>query len=271
MNKSQIFISFQEARPILDVVNQVPSDGDFLAKLRIYMTSRANQFITAHNKHLAFKEYEIYKSAVQPNYIYAIIITKTNVNHPYMMFLDINSKVITFLIPFGKDYKQADLDLYIGAIPECSMAELEAVYLLLDKTIYIRKKAILDSRQFSLLDCSYISNCQKKMHEIDKMPLAHMEKQELKARYRESYLHKALDFLKYYFDLLGAREYDEAWEFLKGDRGQYAGKQRLNTFFKNTKSIIGISLNKCMRKKFIHSFLVFLYIKVLLIINIIIL
>ena len=40
-------------------------------------------------------------------------------------------------------------------------------------------------------------------------------------------------------DLLGAREYDEAWEFLKGTRGQYAGKQRLNTFFKNTKSIIG--------------------------------
>lgn len=239
MNKSKIFISFQEQKPILEAVNNVPGDGDFLMKLKIYMTSRANQFITSHNKFLAFKEYEIYKSSVLPNYIYAIVITKTNINHPYMMFLDINSNIITFLIPFGKDYKQADMDLYKDAIHECNSAELEAIYLLLDKTIYIRKKIILDSRQFSLLDCSNISNCQKKMHEIDKMPLANMEKQELKARYNDSYLHKALDFLKYYFDLLGSRQYDEAWEFLKGNNGKYAGKQRLNTFFKNSRNIIG--------------------------------
>jgi hypothetical protein len=239
MNKSQIFISFQEPREIKYIINQVPSGDDFLSKLRIYMTSRANQFITLHNKFLAFKEYEIYKSSILPNYIYAIIITKTNVNHPYMMFLDINSSVITFLIPFGKDYKQADLDIYQAAIPECSVAELEAVYLLLDKTIYIRKKGILDSRQFSLLDCSNISNCQKKIHEIDKMQVGHAEKQDLKARYVNAYLDKALDFLKYYFDLLNGKEYDDAWEFLKGTKGKYKGRQRLNTFFKNTRSIIG--------------------------------
>ena len=239
MNKSQIFISFQELKSIKDIIIQVPGSDDFLTKLKIYMTSRANQFITSHNKHLAFKEYEIYKSATLPNYIYAIIITKTNVNHPYMMFLDINSSVITFLIPFGKDYKQADLDIYQSAIPECSVAELEAIYLLLDKTIYIRKKGILDSRQFSLLDCFNISNCQKKMQEIDKMRVGHAEKQELKARYVNAYLDKALDFLKYYFDLLNGKEYDEAWEFLKGTKGKYKGRQRLNTFFKNTRSIIG--------------------------------
>ena len=240
MNKSQIFISYQEPRPILDVVNGVPDGGgDFLAKLKIYMTSRANQFITSHNKYLAFKEYEIYKSSVQPNYIYAIVLTKTNTNHPYMMFLDVSTRVITFLIPIGKDYKQASLEAYRAAIPECNIAELEAIYLLLDKTIFIRKKGILDSRQFSLLDCSNIANCKKKMQEIDKMPLGHTARQELKAQYEAAYLHKAIDFLKYYFNLLEGREYDEAWEFLKGDKGKYAGKQRLNTFFKNTRSIIG--------------------------------
>jgi len=239
MNKSQIFISFQEQQPIFNVVNQVPGDDDFLAKLKIYMTSRANQFITSHNKNLVFKEYEIYKSVVLPNYIYAIIITKTNLNHPYMMFLDVNSNIITFIIPYGKDYKQADIDVYQSVIPECNIAELEAIYLLLDKTIYIRKKGILDSRQFSLLDCSNISNCQKKMQEINKMQIGTTEKQELKAQYENAYLHKALDFLKYYFDLLSSKEYDEAWEFLKGNRGKYQGRQRLNTFFKNTRSIIG--------------------------------
>jgi hypothetical protein len=239
MNKSKIFISFQEPQSIKEVVSHIPGSDDFISKLRIYMTSRVNQFITSHNKYLAFKEYEIYKSTVQPNYIYAIVITKTNVNHPYMMFLDINSNLITFLIPFGKDYRQADMDEYKAAIPECTIAELEAIYLILDKTIYIRKKGILDSRQFSLLDCSNISNCKKKMQEIDKMGIGIREKQELKARYVDAYLHKALDFLKYYFDLLDAREYDEAWEFLKGTKGRYQGRQRLNTFFKNTKSIIG--------------------------------
>ncbi len=239
MNKSQIFITFQEPQTIKDIINKVPDGDDFLSKLKIYMTSRANQFITSHNKHLAFKEYEIYKSAVLPNYIYAIVITKTNVNHPYMMFLDINSNMISFLIPFGKDYKQADIDAYRAAISECNIAELEAVYLLLDKTIYIRKKGILDSRQFSLLDCTNISNCQKKMHDIDKMQIAYANKQELKAQYANAYLHKALDFLKYYFDLLNVKEYDEAWEFLKGTKGKYKGRQRLNTFFKNTRSIIG--------------------------------
>lgn len=239
MNKNQLFISFQEPKTILDVVKKVPEGDDFLTKLKIYMTSRANQFITSHNKYLAFKEYEIYKSSVLPNYIYAIVITKTNVNHPYIMFLDINSKFITFLIPFGKDYKQADIDSYRDAIPECTIAELEAAYLLLDKTIYIRKKGILDSRQFSLLDCTNISNCQKKMQDIDKMRIGNVEKQELKARYVDAYLQKALDFLKYYFDLLCSKEYDEAWEFLKGTKGKYQGRQRLNTFFKNTRSIIG--------------------------------
>jgi hypothetical protein len=135
--------------------------------------------------------------------------------------------------------KQADIDVYQSVIPECNIAELEAIYLLLDKTIYIRKKGILDSRQFSLLDCSNISNCQKKMQEINKMQIGTTEKQELKAQYENAYLHKALDFLKYYFDLLSSKEYDEAWEFLKGNRGKYQGRQRLNTFFKNTRSIIG--------------------------------
>jgi len=239
MNKNKIFVSFQEPKPIIEVINRINGEYDFQKKLRIYMTSRANQFITLHNKYLEFKEYEIYKSSMLPNYIFAIILTKTNLNHPYVIFININSNLITFLIPFGKDYKQADKETYASSIPECNNAELEAIYLILDKTIYIRKKGILDSRQFSLLDCSNISNCKRKMQEIDKMRISKLEKQDLKARYNNAYLHKALDFLKYFFDFLEAKEYNEAWEFLKGSSGKYKGKQRLNTLFKNTKSIIG--------------------------------
>ena len=238
MYKSQIFVSFQEPNRIEKVINNIPGD-DYAIKIRQYMTTRAKQFINHHNKYLHFKEYEVYTVPFLPRYLYAIVLTTTNTNHPYLMFMNLDDIYITFLIPFGKDYKQADLDLYENAIYESNKAELAAIHLLLDKTIFIRKKGILESKQFSLIACSNISNCVKKYNEIDRMAISPNDKLELKARYREYYQHKALDFLKYYFDILDRKEYDEAWEFLKGDAGKYAGKQRLNTFFKNTKSAIG--------------------------------
>ena len=77
------------------------------------------------------------------------------------------------------------------------------------------------------------------MHEIDKMHISQSEKQILKYKYNEAYLHKAIDFLSYYFNLLDNKDYDEALLFLKGGDSNHFGKQRLNTFFKNNKSIIG--------------------------------
>jgi hypothetical protein len=236
-------MTFAEPMKINEIINNIQGD-DYRAKISHYMNVRAQQFITHHNKYLEFKEYEIYRhdflpSNMKMNYLFAVILTKTNTNHPYLMFLNLDDKFITFLIPFGKDYKQADLDLYEGAIQEANLAELTAIYTLLDRTKYIRQKGILASKQFSLIECSNISNCIKKYHEIDKMSISANEKLEMKAHYREYYQQKALDFLIYYFKLLDAKKYDDAWEFLKGDDGQYAGKQRLNTFFKNTKNIIG--------------------------------
>jgi uncharacterized protein (DUF1499 family) len=243
MNKSQIFFTFTEHSKLEKVISSIPGD-DFTIKIRKYMTVRAQQFINHHNKNLEYKDFEIYRNEFLPSnmknkYLFAIILTKTNYNHPYLMFLNLDDNYITFLIPFGKDSKQADIEIFESAIEESNLAELTALYTLLDRTINIRKKGILNSKQFSLTECSNISNCIKKYHEIDKMNINPNDKLELKTRYREFYQDKALDFLIYYFKLLNNKQYDEAWEFLKGDNGKYSGKQRLNTFFKNTKSIIG--------------------------------
>ena len=243
MNKSQIFFTFTESAKLEKIISAIPGD-DFAVKIRTYMKTRADQFIIHHNKNLQFKEYEIYRHEFLPGnmksrYLFAVILTKTNTNHPYLMFLNLDDNYITFLIPIGKDYKQADLDIYEAAILECNLAELTAIYTLLERTIYVRWRGILDSKQFSLIDCSNISNCVKKYHEIDRMAVTANEKLELKTRYREYYKSKAREFLTYYFELLNKKQYDDGWEFLKGDDGKYAGKQRLNTFFKNTKSIIG--------------------------------
>ena len=47
------------------------------------------------------------------------------------------------------------------------------------------------------------------MHEIDKMRVTLSEKQALKNKYNEYYLHKAIDFLKYYFTLLDNKKFDD--------------------------------------------------------------
>lgn len=243
MNKSQIFFSFTEPDKLENVINGLPGN-DYEAKIRHYMKARATQFISQHNKYLEFKEYEIYRHQFLPGnmklrYLFAIILTKTNTNHPYLMFLNLDDRYITFLIPFGKDYQQADLNVFTGSIEEANLAELTAIYTLLERTKFIRENGILESKQFSLLACNNITNCVKKYHEIDKMNISANEKLELKSYYREYYQQKAKEFLAYYFHLLDKKEYDEAWQFLKGDKGAYQGKQRLNTFFKNTKTIIG--------------------------------
>ena len=71
------------------------------------------------------------------------------------------------------------------------------------------------------------------------MRISSNDKLKLKEKARDFYLQKAIEFIKTFFILLDNQNYDEAYEFLKGDSGKYFGKQRLNTFFKNTKSIIG--------------------------------
>jgi hypothetical protein len=240
MNKAQIFFTFRESSTLESTINQIPGTADYSQKIISYSTTKGQQFVKFHNKYLDVRDCQLFTlQQYLPRYIFVLIQTKTNTNHPYLLFFNLDDIYITFLIPFGGDYKQADSSTYWGALDEANQIELTAIYILLEKTIYIRKLGIVDSRQFSLINCSNISNCIKKMREIDKMRVGASEKQELRARYSEYYLHKAIDFLKYYFDLLENKNFDEAQLFLKGGDSKHFGKQRLNTFFKNTKSIIG--------------------------------
>jgi len=240
MNKAQLFFTFRESSTLESTINQISGTADYSQKIISYSTTKGQQFIKFHNKYLDVRDCQLFTlQQYLPRYIFVLIQTKTNTNHPYLLFFNLDDIYITFIIPFGGDYKQADSSTYWGALDEANQIELTAIYILLEKTIYIRKLGIVDSRQFSLINCSNISNCIKKMREIDNMRVSVSEKQELRARYSEYYLHKAIDFLKYYFDLLENKNFDEAQLFLKGGDSKHFGKQRLNTFFKNTKSIIG--------------------------------
>jgi len=212
-------------------------------KIKNYMEIKAQQFLQYHNKTLEYKESQIYTLSFLPNYIFLVYITKTNTNHPYLLYINLNENTLNFLIPNGKERKQADILEYSEAITNCNRYDLSAIYILLEKTIYIRKFATLNLR-FNLLDCENITNCIVKMRLIDKQKISTNQKNELKVKYNDYYINKAITLLKKYFDILEAKDYDEAQLFLKGSgtgkyKTKYFGKERLNTFFRNTKKIIG--------------------------------
>ena len=244
MNKDKIFIRFQEPIKISKAIENIniptKKTQNYNEKVQTYMTMKANQFIQYHNKALIFDKYEIYTLPFLPIYIFTVISTKTNTNHPYLLFVNLDDKYLNFLIPFGKEKKQADIDDYVESIEECTIPELLAIYILIEKTIYIRKAGVLISDQFKLLNCNNITNCVKHRNIIAKKRISEQEKHKILSKYNEYYLKKAVGLLKIYFNFLESMNFEEAYLFLKGNNSKkYFGKERLNTFFKNTKSIIG--------------------------------
>ena len=252
MQNNSIFFRYKESIKIekaIKTINNTKSiynnhNLSYNEKIKTYMSLKAQQFLQYHNKNLEYNESQIYTLNFLYRYIFLVFLTKTNLNHPYLLYINLDDYVLNFLIPIGKEQKQADINDYSDAINISNVYDLSAIYILLDKTIYIRKYATLNLK-FNLLDCNNISNCIKKMHEINKKRISTNQKHELKIKYNEYYINKAIDILKKYFDMLENKDYEEAKLFLRGGgtgahyKSKYFGKVRLNTFFKNTKNIIG--------------------------------
>ena len=256
MNQSHIFYRFTESTKIDRAIKNIPIQNQqyqipenqipatiYNEKINLYMTSKANQFIQYHNKNLEYKESQIYTLPFLPRYLFLVILTKINTNHPYLLYVNLDDNTLNFLIPFGNEQKQASLLEYFETIVDCNIPDLAAIYILVEKTVYIRKYGIINS-QYTLIDCSNISNCIKRMRDIDKERISTNQKLILKKKYNEYYLNKAVNILKKYFDILEAKDYEEARLFLKESRSyrstsKYFGKERLDTFFKSTKTIIG--------------------------------
>jgi len=261
MYKSKLFISFTEEHVLKKIISgiihtdvYVNNNINYYKQLELYSLIKAHQFIKYYNSYIEIHECKLYTMSNLPTYIFTVIYTKTNTNHPYLLFYNLNDTTITFILPYGGEYNQIDKITYYNAILEANMVEATAILILLEKTIFIRKYAIIESNQFSLINCNNISNCVKKMNEIDNMNLSSESKEKLKIQYNDFYLHKALDFLKYYFTLLEDNKLYDAQLFLKVDKYNTRDtntnnnnnkkyykykKQRLDTFFNNTKQIIG--------------------------------
>lgn len=228
--------------------NDINQIGNILVSYGLY-------YIKGQNPSLEYKEHYSFMDLEKklPKTIITIILTKSNTNHPYMVFSDMRTNIISFFIPFGNGNFQVEFPYLENSIMNNELNKSEAYLLSLffQQNILVRKNTMLKIDQFSLLNCKNISNCVKKMNEIKKMRINLIKKKELQNYYNQFYRDKAVKFLMKYFTLLDEQDYQEAFLFLRGERGKYRGRERLNTFFKNSKQIVGhlqifISLYKYM-------------------------
>lgn len=263
MDLNKIQITFQENMKIEKIISQINLPNSTLTlndKIKVYLNQKASQIIKYHNPYVDFNINNINTKNIiisipyLPGYIFMLAYTITHSNHPYIIYFDMNDKVINVLIPIGKEYQQADTQYYISVINSIqihshkqtqlqknNVALLTAIFLLIENTINTRKYGIQYS-QFSILTCENMTLCYNKIYDITQMKLNETEKQKLYKQTQEYYIKIGMELLNHYFTLLEQKNYSDAYDFLKGGKKQfnkYYGKSRLDTFFKNNKSIMG--------------------------------
>ena len=276
MDTSKIQLVFKENHKIEKIIEQsnLPSSYTLNDKIKAYLNNKAQQIINYHNPYIEFNinninvnlNKNVFILDYLPRYVFMVAYTLSHTNHPYLIYFNLDDKFINVLIPIGIEYQQANTEEYINVINtinissksksrsksksksknidninESQIALLTAIYVLLDNTIKTRKYGILYSK-FSILTCDTMTLCQNKIIEISKMKIQENEKQKLYVKIQDYYRNIGIELLQNYFYLLEKKEYGKANDFLQGGNTKfsvYYGKTRLNTFFKNNKSILG--------------------------------
>ena len=84
--------------------------------------------------------------------------------------------------------------------------------------------------------------CHNKITELSHLKLSESEYKQKYKQYQDYYMKIGVELLQKYFNFLDKKNYSEAYELLKGGVNKfssYYGKTRLNTFFRNNKTLIG--------------------------------
>jgi len=215
-----------------------------------YIVFRAIEAVKLLFKGRAFVEIHdfVIHQSWHRDWVYAALITKPNTNHPIIVFANVNDGIMYLIRPFGKDPGQIGLDELERMLDSkfkdmINRAEYYALYLAFQESIRQRKRELIYNDRHSLLKCSNIQACLKKQRELTKKrAISSVERERELKKWNDYYEKKSIRFMEKYFKLLDDREYNEALMFLKGGNvhnSKYFGKQRLDTFYNNTKNIIG--------------------------------
>ena len=173
------------------------------------------------------------------NYFYTFLYTQPFNNHPFLIFGNLKERHFNISIPFGDKIGQINISFFHKVLPYFKRNELIVSSILLNRTIYIRNYNLIHNKRYSIYNCDKMTPCKKKIRELNNYKIPSKQKQEYKKQIENYYKKKGIELIKKYYKLLEKYEFNEAYEFLKGDKGKYKGKTRLNTFFTNNKEVIG--------------------------------
>jgi hypothetical protein len=216
-------------------------------KIPIFITLKAVQATKILFPNVSITDYKMHEVPTELSsrgVHYSSIFTTPEANHPLVTFAQQKDTHIYLVRPYGRAEGHVDLSIFEQFaerrfLKEMNDVEYYALFLLFEESMRARKKEIITSDKYSLIDCNNIKQCRLKMNEIARSKLSSAEKTTAYDYYNKYYIKKASVFLSKYFTLLEQQNYTEAYNFLKGKNSSYFGKQRLDTFFINSKDIIG--------------------------------
>ena len=216
-------------------------------KIPIFITLKAFQATKILFPNVSVTDYKMHESPDElrsRGVHYASIFTVPESNHPLVAFALQKDTHIYLVRPYGRGEGHVDINTFEQFadkrfLNEMSAIEYYALFLLFEESMRSRKKEIITSDKFSLIDCNNIKQCRLKMNEIARSKLTPAEKTKAYDYYNKFYKKKATTFLAKYFTLLEQQNYAEAFNFLRGKNSSYFGRQRLDTFFIDSKDIIG--------------------------------
>ena len=139
------------------------------------------EYIKNHNPEVDFKYYNFVSDPNLQDYRVLFLYTTPYNNHPYLFVRqraennNQNDNEIYILNPLGNKGKQLsdeELNPYISSLSEL---ERNMLVLYLKQNIKYRKNVITENN-YSLLLCSNITNCVRKVGEINRMNIPRAEK-----------------------------------------------------------------------------------------------
>lgn len=221
------------------VYEQNPDKQSLLTRIHAYLGLATINALKS-TVDLDISDYKTHPSW-SPEWIYISLVSRQSANHPWVAACNIYSNYFEVYKPFGRDYGQISIEQFNSILFSMRFTKPQyyGFYILFSENMRVRKEEMFFSSRHSLLKCENIKQCLLKKKELAKSRKSPAAKAAEMAKYQAFYEKKCITFLQKYFEMLDARDYDEAFAFLRMKHGKYYGKQRLDTFFVSTGEIIG--------------------------------
>lgn len=221
------------------IFDQYPDKTTILQRIQVYLGMVSIQAIKTM-ANLDMVDYKAHPSWSK-EWIYISLVSRQSANHPWVAACNVHTNYFEIYRPFGRDLGQITIEQFNSILSSTrfTKAQYYGFYVLFSENMRVRKEEMIYSPKHSLIKCDNIKQCLLKKKEIAKSRKSPAVKAAELAKYQAFYEKKSVTFILKYFAMLDARDYEEAFAFLRMKHGKYYGKQRLDTFFVNTGEIIG--------------------------------